>query len=223
MVKLHSIRMLLYPSYQNGSTFTSRLKECSYNKKMQITVFLQGNVQAEPCFHKLGKEEQSCSINVLKQRNSATKEYCPRREIAARNNLPSKLRTWTRDIAMATENLPYRSAGFLHLTQQPKIAKTKKPKVILTSSALRWSNCLKIIFSWGISCKNTHQSGVGNMLIYCSLPPPIHYFLRSRFSIFITVSAVLSCSVAAVLGGELSHESQLMGYSRQHRDGNSRP
>lgn len=31
MVKLHSIRMLLHPSYQNGSTFTSRLKECSYN------------------------------------------------------------------------------------------------------------------------------------------------------------------------------------------------
>lgn len=34
------------------------------------------------------------------------------------------------------------------------------------------------------------------MWIYCSLPPSIHYFLCSHFSIFITVSAVLSCSVA---------------------------
>lgn len=53
---------------------------------MQITVFLQRNVLAEPCFCKLGKEVQSCSINVLKQKNSATKEYCPRHEIAAWNN-----------------------------------------------------------------------------------------------------------------------------------------
>lgn len=36
-------------------------------EKMQITVFLQRNVQAEPCFYKPGMEEQSCSINVLKQ------------------------------------------------------------------------------------------------------------------------------------------------------------
>lgn len=65
----------------------------SYNKKMQITIFLQGNVQAEPCFHKLGKEEQICSINALKQRKSTTKEYSPGHEKAAWNNLPSKMRT----------------------------------------------------------------------------------------------------------------------------------
>lgn len=144
MVKLHSVHMLLHPSYQNGSTFTSRLKECSYNLKMQVTVFLQGNIQAEPRFHKLGKEEQSCSIYVLKQRHSATKEYCPRHEIPACDNRLSKVRTWKRHVAMATEKSPYRSAGFPHLTQKMKIAKTKKPKVMLIASALRWSKSLKI-------------------------------------------------------------------------------
>lgn len=153
MVKLHSVRMLLHPSYQNGSTFTSRLKECSYNLKMQVTLLLQGNVQAEPCFHKLGKEEQSCSIYVLKQRRSATKEYCPRHEIPACNNRLSKVRTWKRHVAMATEKLPYRSAGFLHLTQQTKTAKTEKPKVTLISSALRWSKCLKIFLGYLIQKK----------------------------------------------------------------------
>lgn len=46
-------------------------------------------------------------------------------------------------------------------------------------------------------CKKPHQSGVVNLLTYCSLPPPIHCFcLCSHFSIFTesAVSAAAGCS-----------------------------
>lgn len=101
------------------------------------------------------KEVQSCSLNELKQRRSATKEYCPRHETAAWNNLSSN---WEQE----QDTLPWQlriyltdQLGFYISPNSQEQEKKIKPKVTLALSALRWSNCLKIIlFLWSVSVKN---------------------------------------------------------------------